>query len=94
MGVRLIVRGHVQGVYYRAFTEQEARRLGLRGWVRNLPDGAVEIVVAGAPDDPAVVALQAWCWKGSPASRVTAVEQGASDDPPDGAGAARFEVRR
>lgn len=94
MGVRLIVRGRVQGVCYRAFTEQEARRLGLRGWVRNLPDGAVEIVVAGLPDDPAVAALRSWCWQGSPASRVTAVEQGASDDPPGGPGAGRFEVRR
>ena len=45
--VRWIVTGRVQGVSYRYFTEQAARELELTGWVRNLPDGSVEVQVAG-----------------------------------------------
>ena len=45
--VRVIVRGTVQGVGFRAFTEREARRLGLDGWVRNRRDGTVEAVLSG-----------------------------------------------
>ena len=43
--VHLIVRGRVQGVFFRAATQREARRLGLTGWVRNRPDGSVEICI-------------------------------------------------
>ena len=45
--VRWIVKGRVQGVSYRYFTQQAARELELTGWVRNLPDGTVEVQVAG-----------------------------------------------
>ncbi|MDP2920401.1 MAG: acylphosphatase [Dehalococcoidia bacterium] len=45
--LRAIVRGRVQGVYYRAFTERLARKLGLSGWVRNLPDRSVEVYAEG-----------------------------------------------
>jgi acylphosphatase len=45
--VTVRIEGHVQGVFYRAWTEQTARRLGLDGWVRNRRDGSVEAVFSG-----------------------------------------------
>ena len=47
VALHAVVQGRVQGVGYRYFVTQEAARLGLRGWVRNLPNGAVEIVAEG-----------------------------------------------
>ncbi len=61
----------MQGVFFRSSTCTEANRLGVVGRVRNLPDGAVEVVAQGEPD--AVAALVGWLWKGPPLSRVTAV---------------------
>ena len=69
--VRCLVAGRVQGVYYRAATAQEAARLRLDGWVKNLPDGRVEVVAAGEP--AAIAALTRWLWNGPPAARVDAV---------------------
>ncbi len=66
------VSGRVQGVYYRATTCDVAKRLRLTGWVRNLPDGRVEIVAEG-PED-ALKALIDWCWEGPPLARVEDVE--------------------
>ncbi len=66
-----IVTGRVQGVAYRASTAHEARALGLAGWVRNRPDGSVELEVEGAPD--AVAQLLAWCHRGPSAARVAHV---------------------
>ena len=45
--IQLIVRGRVQGVYFRAATQREARRLGISGWVRNRNDGSIEMVAEG-----------------------------------------------
>jgi acylphosphatase len=47
--LRIVVSGQVQGVGFRAFTERTARRLGVAGWVRNLPSGEVEVLARVAP---------------------------------------------
>lgn len=70
--VRMRIRGRVQGVWYRASTRQEARRHGLAGWVKNRPDGTVEVLVQGDPE--AVEALRRWCGQGPPMARVQGVE--------------------
>ncbi|MBO0902501.1 acylphosphatase [Jiella sonneratiae] len=62
------ITGRVQGVGYRAWTEEEARRLGLSGWVRNCRSGAVEAVFTG--DDAAVDAMLEAAAKGPPCSSV------------------------
>lgn len=69
--IRAIVSGRVQGVAYRASTADEARRLGLTGWVRNLRDGSVELQAQGPPET--VEALLGWCHDGPPAANVTGV---------------------
>jgi len=61
----------VQGVWYRATASREAQRLGLDGWVRNLPDGSVEAVVAGP--HTAVAKFCGWLWTGSPGATVESV---------------------
>jgi acylphosphatase len=70
--IRCLVAGRVQGVFYRSATADEAQRLGLDGWVKNLSDGRVEVVVVGEP--AAVAALVRWLWRGPPAARVDAVQ--------------------
>lgn len=67
-----VVHGTVQGVFYRASAEQEARRLGVAGWVRNLPDGSVELLVEG--DDAAVDRMLAWAGRGPSRAEVTRVD--------------------
>jgi acylphosphatase len=56
------VHGQVQGVFFRVETRDRARSLGISGWVRNLPDGAVEAVFEG--DDPQVESMVEWCRRG------------------------------
>ena len=69
--VRVVVTGMVQGVGYRAWTEEQALALGLDGWVRNRRDGSVEAIVAGADED--VDALLDILLRGPPGSRVETV---------------------
>jgi acylphosphatase len=66
--VHLLVSGRVQGVAFRAYTVDEARRLGVAGWVRNLPDGRVEVEAEG--ERPALLELVRFCERGPPAARV------------------------
>ena len=70
--VQLIVRGRVQGVFFRASTQREARRLGLTGWVKNRGDGSVEILAEGEEDG--LKDLIAWANRGPSASRVERVD--------------------
>jgi acylphosphatase len=67
--VHVVVAGRVQGVWFRDSTRQEAERLGVAGWVRNLPDGRVEAVYEGP--DPAVERLLAWTREGPELAYVT-----------------------
>ena len=86
--VHAVVTGKVQGVWFRKGTQHEARRLGLSGWVRNLPDGRVELEARGPSGD--VAALVAWLHEGTPAARVDHVEV---MDVARAAPAGPFEVR-
>jgi acylphosphatase len=70
--VHLTVRGRVQGVAFRHYTELAARENRVTGWVRNLPDGAVEAVFEGEQED--VDAQLAWCRRGPELARVEKLE--------------------
>ncbi len=69
--VHLRIYGLVQGVFFRATMKEVADRLGVKGWVRNLPDGSVEAVVEGPRDK--VEQLIRWARRGPPAARVEKV---------------------
>jgi acylphosphatase len=69
--VHVFIDGRVQGVWFRDSTWQQATRLGVSGWVRNLPDGRVEAIYEGPGD--AVEALLAWTRVGPERAQVTAV---------------------
>ena len=70
--VRLLVHGRVQGVGFRYFVRERARALGVRGWVRNVAGGSVELAAAGSDD--AVVALEQVVRQGPPGARVDRLE--------------------
>ena len=77
---RVVVRGNVQGVFFRASCQREAARRGVAGWVSNRPDGAVEAVFEG--EDAAVEALVSWCRQGPPHADVSGVD--VSEEEPEG----------
>ena len=70
--LHMVVRGRVQGVYFRASAQREARRLGVCGWVRNRADGALEILAEG--EEAAVRDLHGWAQKGPSAARVDKID--------------------
>jgi acylphosphatase len=84
---RLLIAGIVQGVGFRFFAERAGRELGLRGYVRNLPDGRVEAVAAGPEDDLREFAER--LRRGPRASKVDRLEASEADLPDDQAG---FEI--
>ena len=70
---RFLVAGKVQGVWFRAGTREQALRLGLAGYARNLPDGRVEVLAIGAPAQLEQLAL--WLRRGPPLARVDRIER-------------------
>ncbi|HDS59602.1 MAG TPA: acylphosphatase [Thermoplasmatales archaeon] len=85
--VHVWISGRVQGVWYRSHTQKAAHRQGVKGWVRNLPDGRVEAVFEGP--EQSVKNMIDWCHRGSPMARVEDVEV-AWEEPE---GCTDFEVR-
>lgn len=70
--IRYLIAGRVQGVYFRAATAAFADEHRLRGLVRNLPDGRVEVIALC--DDATHRQLAGWLWRGPPAARVDSVQ--------------------
>ena len=75
--VRLIIEGRVQGVWFRESTRREAVSLRLSGWVKNLPDGAVEALIEGPGNQ--VKELISWCHRGPASANVIRVHQNQED---------------
>jgi acylphosphatase len=79
---RFLVFGTVQGVYFRHSTRLEARRLGVRGFARNLPDGSVEVLAHGAA--AAVDELRVWLGRGPSQAKVAEVREIEAEPVPPG----------
>lgn len=93
---RLRIRGRVQGVFYRKSAEEAAGKLGLAGWVRNMPDGSVEAFACG--EKKLIDAFAKWCHEGPPGARVESVDiewrdAPGSDDEHGFAPGEKFSVR-
>lgn len=71
--IELVIKGKVQGVFYRASVQKQAVALGLKGWVKNSPDGSVILRATG--DEAALEKLQGWCAKGPSGAVVTGIEK-------------------
>jgi len=82
-----VVRGNVQGVFFRDSCRQKARSRGVAGWVANRPDGAVEAVFEG--DAGAVQAMVDWCGQGPRGAEVESVDE--STEEPEGLSG--FDIR-
>lgn len=85
--IRVVVQGHVQGVFFRDTCRREAAARGVAGWVRNRPDGALEAVFEGAAES--VAALVDFCRRGPRGAEVASVDQSAEE--PEGLSG--FEIR-
>ena len=68
----MLITGRVQGVFFRASTQKQAEKLSVTGFVRNLPDGRVEVVAEG--EQGAVEKLVAWCHQGPRGARIDKVD--------------------
>ena len=77
---RFMVAGKVQGVWFRASAREQAVRLGLRGYAKNLEDGRVEVLAIG--EDAAIAALEKWLWQGPRLARVQDVAREDVAEPP------------
>lgn len=75
---RFIVHGHVQGVFFRASTREQALKLGVSGYAKNLPDGSVEVLACGPA--AALDGLQQWLRRGPPSARVEDIVREAMPD--------------
>jgi acylphosphatase len=84
---RVVVHGHVQGVFFRDTARREASRRGVAGWITNRPDGAVEAVFEGPPDE--VDAMVAFCESGPRGADVDRVD--VDEEEPEGL--TGFDVR-
>ena len=82
-----LIRGRVQGVFFRAETQARVRKLGLKGWVKNTREGDVAVLLAGPEED--VRSMQNWLHSGPPLARVDRVEL-TECAPPECSG---FEIR-
>lgn len=91
-----LVKGRVQGVFFRAETRREAERLGLSGWVRNTLEGHVEILFSGEQHE--IGEMREWLKKGPPRARVDRVElvEISSDQATEnhGLSVGKFEIRQ
>jgi acylphosphatase len=76
---RIVVHGHVQGVFFRDSVRSAARQRGVNGWVANRPDGTVEAVFEGDPE--AVERLVDFCRQGPRGAQVHSVD--VTDEPPE-----------
>jgi len=89
LGVRFVVTGRVQGVGFRWWVARKATEIGVRGWVRNLEDGSVEVTARGAAHS--IATLSGLLARGPRLSRVDNVEK--SDSPHEISGCKSFEIR-
>ncbi|XP_060201480.1 uncharacterized protein LOC132630009 [Lycium barbarum] len=78
--VRAVIKGRVQGVFYRDWTVENAKELGLKGWVRNRRDGTVEALFSGSPEK--VQEMEQRCRRGPPSAIVTGLDVFPCDDDP------------
>ncbi|NIQ02016.1 MAG: acylphosphatase [Nitrospinaceae bacterium] len=72
MAVHMVVHGRVQGVFFRASTQKKAEELGLAGWVKNRPDGTVEIHAEGQQET--LEKLIEWCRQGPALASVSSID--------------------
>lgn len=76
--VQLLVKGRVQGVFYRATAKEKAEELGIKGWVRNTAEGYVEILANGTEEQ--LKKFIDWCYEGPPKAEVDEVLIQSSED--------------